>query len=77
MINVPRPEDQRPVPRGGKDRTIPVTCQIHGSRGFCNLRLTRVDGAIVLDPHVAGSCVLTFEEEAARAVFETFREWLG
>jgi hypothetical protein len=67
---------QQPVPRGGNDRTIAVTCQIHGARGFCNLRLTKVGGDIVLDPHVACSCVLTFDEAAAHAGYEVFREWL-
>jgi len=32
---------------------------------------------LLLDPHVAGSCVLTLDEEAARAVYTVFREWLG
>jgi hypothetical protein len=61
VIDVPDPQ---PAPRGRTDRTIPVTCRIHGSRGFCNLRMTKVGGEIVL----------TFNEEAARAVFEAFRE---
>lgn len=30
---------------GGNDRrTIPTTCRIHGARGFCDLRVTKVDG---------------------------------
>ncbi|MGH3800193.1 MAG: hypothetical protein ACRDTD_08705 [Pseudonocardiaceae bacterium] len=77
MIDVPEPKDQRPAPRGGPDRTIAATSQIHGSRGFCNLRLTKVDGEIVLDPHVAGSCVITLDETAATALFDLLGEWLG
>ncbi len=78
MIDVPEPEDQRPVPRGGNSqRTIAATCQIHGSRGFCNLRLTKVDGEIVLDPHVAGSCVIILDETAATALFDLLGEGLG
>ena len=50
VIDIPEPEGQRPAPRGGTDRTIVATCQNHGSRGFCNLRLTKVDGEIVLNP---------------------------
>jgi hypothetical protein len=69
--------DPQPAPRGSKNRTIPVTCRIHGSKGFCNLRMTKVDGEIVLDPHVANACVLVFDDEAASAVFEFFREALG
>ena len=77
MIDVPKPKDQRSAPRGGPDRTIAATCQIHGSRGFCNLRLTKVDSEIVLDPHVAGSCVITLDETAATALFDLLGEWLG
>ncbi|MGH4007735.1 MAG: recombinase family protein [Pseudonocardiaceae bacterium] len=33
------------------DRTTPTTCQIHGARGFCNLRVSKVNGEIVLNPH--------------------------
>jgi hypothetical protein len=77
VIDIPEAEDQRPAPRGGTDRTIAATCQIHGSRGFCNLRLTKVDGEIVLDPHAAGSCVITLNETAATALFDLLGEWLG
>ncbi len=59
------------------DRTIPVTCQIHGSQGFCNLRVSKVDGEIVLDPHVDGSCVLRLDEAAAAQLFDMLGEWLG
>jgi hypothetical protein len=56
------------------DRTIPITCQIHGSRGFCNLRVSKVNGEIVLNPHVAGSCVLSFDEAAATQLFDILGE---
>jgi hypothetical protein len=59
------------------DRTIPITCQIHGCRGFCNLRVSKIDGEIVLNPHVDGSCVLRFDEVAATQLFEVLGEWLG
>lgn len=59
------------------DRTISVTCQIHGSRGFCNLRVSKVNGEIVLDPHLDGSCVLRLGEVAANQLFDIFGEWLG
>ncbi|MGH3873696.1 MAG: hypothetical protein ACRDSR_19675 [Pseudonocardiaceae bacterium] len=58
-------------------RTIPVTCRIHGARGFCNLRVSKVNGEIVLDPHVGGSCVLGFDETAATELFDLLKEWLG
>jgi hypothetical protein len=59
------------------DCTIPVTCQIHGARGFFNLRVSKIDGEIVLDPHVAGSCVLSLDEAAATQLFDILGEWLG
>jgi hypothetical protein len=59
------------------DRTIAITCQIHGCRGFCNLRVSKIDGEIVLNPHVDGSCVLRFDEMAATQLFEVLGEWLG
>jgi hypothetical protein len=59
------------------ERTIPTTCQIHGARGFCNLRVTKIDGEIVLNPHVAGSCVIRLDEVAATQLFDILGEWLG
>ncbi len=58
-------------------RTILVTCTTHGCRGFCSLRVTKVGDDIVLDPHVAGSCVIVFDGTAARALFGLLGEWLG
>jgi hypothetical protein len=58
-------------------RTIPSTCQTHrGPMGFCNLRVTKVNDSIVLDPHVAGCCVITFDAEQATALRDTLTEWL-
>ncbi|MGH4010660.1 MAG: hypothetical protein ACRDTH_21280 [Pseudonocardiaceae bacterium] len=45
--------------------------------GFTNLMVSKRDGAIVLDPHVAGSCVLILDETAATALFDLLGEWLG
>jgi len=59
------------------DRTISTTCQVHGSRGFCNLRVSKVNCEIVLDPHVDGSCVLRLDEAAATQLFDILGEWLG
>ncbi len=58
-------------------RTIPTTCRTHGAAGFCNLRVSKVNGNIVLDPHVDGSCVLELNEAAATALFDVLGEWLG
>lgn len=59
-------------------RTIPAACQIdHGHRGFCTLHLSKANGEIVLDPHVAGSCVIALDEDGALAIRDTLTEWLG
>jgi hypothetical protein len=60
-----------------EDRTISTTCQIHGSKEFCNLRVSKVNGEIVLNPHVDGSCVLRLDHTAASQLFDILGEWLG
>ncbi|HEX5347284.1 MAG TPA: hypothetical protein VFW64_09350 [Pseudonocardiaceae bacterium] len=65
-------------PTGKNDRTVPATCQTHrGCRGFCNLRMTKVNGEIVLDPHVAGCCVISFDENQATTVRDILTECFG
>jgi hypothetical protein len=39
--------------------------------------MSKIDGTIVLDPHVTGACVLELNETAATAVHELLGEWLG
>jgi hypothetical protein len=60
-------------------RAIPVSCALHqGPRGFANLVVERKhNGEIVLDVHVAGACVITFDEAGARALFDVLGTWLG
>jgi hypothetical protein len=60
-------------------RAIPVGCGVHGGpRGFTNLVVEKKpNGEIVLDPHVAGECVIIFDEEAARVLFDALGKWLG
>jgi hypothetical protein len=65
------------VARGSDSRAIAVTCTLHGAAGFTTLMVSKRDGAIVLDPHVAGSCVITLDETAATALFDLLGEWLG
>jgi hypothetical protein len=76
------PEQHQPgqsAPRRAVGRTISATCQTHGAaRGFCNLRVTKAaDGGIVLDPHVAGYCVVTLDEAGAGALRNVLIEWMG
>ncbi|MGH3779275.1 MAG: hypothetical protein ACRDRO_01275 [Pseudonocardiaceae bacterium] len=58
-------------------RTILTTCRVHGAERFCNLRLTKTGGTIVVDPHVDGSCVIVLDERAAGEVFDAIGGWLG
>jgi hypothetical protein len=58
-------------------KVIHATCTKHGgSRGFTNVVLTKRGSEIELDPHATGSCVITFDEDAAGAVRDTITEWL-
>jgi hypothetical protein len=58
-------------------RAIPVTCAVHrGPRGFANLVVEKQGDEIVLDPHVAGECVIIFDRAAALALFDVLGTWL-
>ncbi|MGH3780007.1 MAG: hypothetical protein ACRDRO_05065 [Pseudonocardiaceae bacterium] len=54
-----------------------TTCQAHGAAGFTNLLVTKQDGIIVLNPHLANCCVLRLDEQAARELLGILAEWLG
>jgi len=58
-------------------RVVMTTCQAHGATGFTNLLVTKEDGIIVLNPHVANCCVLKLDEQAATALHGILTEWLG
>jgi hypothetical protein len=58
-------------------RVVMTTCQTHGATGFTNLLVTKEDGIIVLNPHVANCCVLKLDEQAATALHGILTEWLG
>ncbi|MGH3718765.1 MAG: hypothetical protein ACRDRI_07975 [Pseudonocardiaceae bacterium] len=47
-----------------------------GPRNFANLVAEKQGDEIILDPHVTGGCVIIFEEEGARVLFEALRIWL-
>jgi hypothetical protein len=69
----------QPAPRRAVDRTISATCQTHGeARSFCNLQVTKAaDGGVVLDPQVAGYCVVTLDEAEAGVLRDVLTEWMG
>ncbi len=71
------PGQHQPRPRRADNRTISATCQLHGSTGFCNLRVTKAGDGIVLDPHVGGACVLTLDEAGTAALRDLLIEWRG
>jgi hypothetical protein len=77
IVLCPDSQSEIEVVMSATDRTIAITCEIHGSKGFCNLRVTKINGEIVLNPHVDGSCVLRLDEVAATQLFEVLGEWLG
>jgi hypothetical protein len=39
--------------------------------------VSKRDGAIVLDPHVDGSCVIYLDQDGAIQLCDTLTEWLG
>lgn len=45
--------------------------------GFANLMISKQGESLVLDPHVTGECVITFDEQSARALRDIVTEWLG
>lgn len=63
--------------RPSNRRVVMTTCQAHGAVGFTNLLVTKEDGIIVLNPHVANCCVLKLDERAATALHNILTEWLG
>jgi hypothetical protein len=66
------------APAGNTHRTIPTTCKTHrGCTGFCNLRVTRIEEGIELDPHVTGACVIALGQTAVTALFDLLGQWLG
>jgi hypothetical protein len=63
---------------GDNRRVIHATCTKHGGGiGFTNLVVTKRGGAIELDPHVTGACVLTLAEDEAVALRDALSRWLG
>ena len=56
---------------------IMTSCEAHGAAGFTNLLMTKEDGVIVLNPHLANCCVLRLDEKAAMTLHDILGEWLG
>jgi hypothetical protein len=58
-------------------RVVMTTCQAHAAAGFTNLLVTKEDGIIVLNAHIANCCVLRLDQQAATALLGILKEWLG
>jgi hypothetical protein len=58
-------------------RVVMTTCQAHAAAGFTNLLVTKEDGIIVLNPHIANCCVLRLDQQAATVLLGILEEWLG
>jgi hypothetical protein len=70
--------DHAEHPRSDRRRVvISATCQQHRGVGFTNLLVTIRGGAIVLDPHVDGSCAISLDEQGAITLRDTLTKWLG
>jgi hypothetical protein len=77
VIDEPSRQRHENSTRHSHRRVIMITCQSHGSAGFTNLLVTKEDGVIVLNPHLANCCVLRLEEQAAATLHSILGEWLG
>lgn len=65
-------------PNKRRRRAIPASCGVHhGPIGFANLLVSMHGGSIVLDPHVAGECVIALDEEGATTLCNVVLRWLG
>jgi hypothetical protein len=67
-----------PGPSISRRTAIPATCQLDGGPvNPTTLLVSKRDGTIVLDPHVAGSCVITLDEESATKLRDMLTDWLA
>lgn len=58
-------------------RVLHGTCRRHGGAvGFTNLVVTKERAAVVFDPHLDGSCVVSIDENAARELHQALGQWL-
>jgi hypothetical protein len=77
VLDEPTPQRQENSARRNHRLVIMTTCEAHGAVGFTNLLVTKENGVIVLNPHLANCCVLRLNEQAARALHGILGEWLG
>jgi hypothetical protein len=75
--NQPLPRRDEKNARTSQRHVIMTICQEHGTAGFINLLMTRENGVIVLNPHLASCFVLRLDEKAATSLHDILGEWLG
>jgi hypothetical protein len=69
---------ESPRPSNCFRKGIPATCGLHrGPTGFANLMISKQGESFVLDPHVTGECLITFDEQGAKVLRDILIEWLG
>lgn len=65
-------------PRRSLHKAIPATCERHrGPMSFANLMISKQGNSFVLDSHVTGECMITLNEQSAKALRDIVTEWLG
>ncbi|MGB6163918.1 MAG: hypothetical protein WBF75_15365 [Pseudonocardiaceae bacterium] len=65
-------------PSGHRRKEIPATCQLEGGPvEVTTLVVSKRGGTIVLDPQVAGSCVMSLDEDGATTLGNLLSVWLG
>ena len=59
-------------------KAIPAACALEGGPvEQINLTVSKRHGTIVLDPQVAGSCVISLDEDGATTLGDLLSVWLG
>ncbi len=59
-------------------KAIPAACALEGGpMEQVNLMVSQRGGTIVLDPQVAGSCVISLDEDGATTLGNLLSVWLG
>jgi hypothetical protein len=61
---------------GERRKVLPASCELeHGPEEPTNLVVSTRAGMVKLDPQIAGSCVITLQEEGACALRDKLSEW--
>jgi hypothetical protein len=73
----PSVPDQGGHPTNHLRKAIPATCALEGGPvEQVNLMVSKRAGTIVLNPQVAGSCVISLDEQGATTLCDLLTVWL-